>query len=271
MASSQARTNTARWQTVALPTEHGGWGFISEPLLLGLLLAPTWGGLALAMMAFGAFLLRHPLKLVVKDRRKGRIVPRTLRAQQFVMLYGGVMLGAGGLVLLTLPPVPALIPLLLCAPLIGVQLWQDMQNKSRSLSAELAGALATGAFASTLVMLGGWELPGALALWLALAIKGATAVLYVRARLRLEREQSHRSEQAIGAHWLGLVILIGASVARLLPWTAPLAMLVLTLRAGLGLSAWHKPRPPKVIGFQEIGYGLGFVLALVIGYALAGM
>jgi hypothetical protein len=64
-------SRNVRWQSIALPTEHGGWSFISEPILLGLLLTPSWGGLALAIGAFAAFLLRQPLKIVLKDVRAG--------------------------------------------------------------------------------------------------------------------------------------------------------------------------------------------------------
>ncbi|VAV92581.1 Putative membrane-spanning protein, partial [hydrothermal vent metagenome] len=36
------RTGTSRVnvRSIALPTEHGGWGFTLEPILLGLLVAP---------------------------------------------------------------------------------------------------------------------------------------------------------------------------------------------------------------------------------------
>lgn len=37
--TSAART--VKLRTVALPAEHGGWGFLFEPIVLGLLLAPT--------------------------------------------------------------------------------------------------------------------------------------------------------------------------------------------------------------------------------------
>jgi len=29
-------------KTVALPVEHGGWGMLAEPLVMGLVLAPRW-------------------------------------------------------------------------------------------------------------------------------------------------------------------------------------------------------------------------------------
>jgi hypothetical protein len=64
------------WRSVAIPSEHGGWGLTLEPVLLGLLIAPSVGGLALGIAAFGAFLVRTPLKLVFVDRRHPRWLGR---------------------------------------------------------------------------------------------------------------------------------------------------------------------------------------------------
>ena len=264
--TTKTRSGNTRWRTVALPTEHGGWGFVSEPILLGLLLAPTWGGLAFGIAAFAAFLLRHPLKLYVKDVRAQRSVPRTLAARRFVLIYSGVMIAAGLLVLWRMPSPAALISAGLATPLIGIQLWHDVRNQGRSLTAELAGGVATGAFASSIVLLGGWVFFTALGLWLVLAVKALTAVLYVRSRLRLERDKPAGRTLTLTMHGLGLVILLIAAVLAWLPWTAPVGMGVLTVRAAIGLSHWRKARPPKIIGFQEMGYGFGFVFLLAAGY-----
>lgn len=253
---------------MALPTEHGSWSFVGEPILLGLLLAPGWGGLALALAAFGAFLLRQPLRLYVKDVRSGRWAARTPAARNFALLYTALTLAAGAVTLLHLPSVEALLPLLIAIPVFAVQLAQDFANRSRSLIAEISGALAAGALASSIVLMDGWSLLPALGLWLAMAAKAAAAVLYVRARLRLERGKPASVTQAALAHIVGLALLLGAAAKALLPPTAPLAMAVLTGRAVLGLSRWRRARIPKQIGIQEVVYGLGFVLLVAAGYHL---
>ena len=43
------RTASVPLKSVALPTEHGGWGFTLEPLLLGLLLSPGLPTLGLSL------------------------------------------------------------------------------------------------------------------------------------------------------------------------------------------------------------------------------
>ena len=42
------------WRTVAVPSEHGGWGLTAEPVLLGLLLAFSWSGVAVGVASPGA-------------------------------------------------------------------------------------------------------------------------------------------------------------------------------------------------------------------------
>lgn len=269
MKTTHIKAHPVRWQSVALPSEHGGWGFVSEPVILGLLLAPSAAGLLLGIAAFGAFLLHQPLKIVLKDHRTGRYVPRTEAALRFVMIYGGVMAAAGFVMLLLMPTWTVLIPLMLCLPLMGVQLWQDRQNRSRSLLAELTGAMATGAFASSIVMMNGWELLPALALWLALAVRGFTSILYVRSRLRLERSKPAGRATTLASHAFGLAVIGTAALAGWLPWTAPAAMGILTTRASYGLSPLRQRRPPKVIGMLEMVYGLTYLLLIAVGYPIA--
>ncbi len=264
----QNRASTVRWRSVALPTEHGAWAFVSEPLLLGLILAPTLGGISLSFAVLGAFLLRQPLKIYVKDIRNQRIVPRTYAARRFILLYGAVTGIAAIATLLLIPSVDALMPLLFALPLFVLQLTYDFRNQSRSATAEIAGTLATGAFASSIVMMQGWSLLPALGLWLVLAAKAITAVLYVRSRLRLEREKSANVGLAIAAHAGAVILLLVMSATSLTRWTAPLAMAILTVRAALGLSSFRKARPPKIIGMQEIAYGLLFLLVVAFGYKL---
>src|SRR5690606_17219921 len=162
-------------------------------------------------------------KIVLKDTRAGRNVPRTAAAWRFVMIYGGTLTAAGAVALLTMPSWIALAPLILSLPFIGVQLWQESDNQGRSLLAEVVGAMATGAFASSIVMRRGWEFRPAVALWIAVAARCVTAVLYVRSRLRLERGKPAMRGPAVASHVAGLVVLLGTAATGLLPWTAPVA------------------------------------------------
>jgi hypothetical protein len=262
----QKRAPTVRWRSVALPTEHGGWAFVIEPLLLGLILAPGLAGLSLSIGALAAFLLRQPLKIYIKDVRNQRLVPRTYAARRFMLLYGSITAIAGIATLLLIPSLDALLPLLFALPLFALQFTYDIRNQSRSVIAEIAGTLATGALASSIVMMHGWSLLPALGLWVVLAAKAVTAVLYVRSRLRLEREKSTSVGLALGAHAGAVILVLVTTASALTRWTALLAIVILSIRAAVGLSAFRKVRPPKIIGMQEIAYSLIFLLLVALGY-----
>src|SRR5690606_32178120 len=108
-------TRRVSWRTVALPAEHGGWGFTSEPVLLGLLVARSPAGAWLGVAAFGAFLARHPLKLVLGVLRRSKRFPRTTQALQVATGYLVAALAAVAAALLTargdfLPALAAAVP-----------------------------------------------------------------------------------------------------------------------------------------------------------------
>jgi hypothetical protein len=69
-------TKNTRFKTVALPVEHGGWGFLAEPLVLALLVAPSVGGVAIAGATGAMFLIRHPAKLFWRNRHRLDVSPR---------------------------------------------------------------------------------------------------------------------------------------------------------------------------------------------------
>lgn len=256
------------WRTLALPNEHGAWAFLLEPTLLGLTLAPTWAGLYLGLCALALLLLQHPLSLAASDSRRGKHYPRTRLALGFSLLYG---LTAALLLALTLANTSGygfLVPALLAVPLAVVQFVYDARLEGRKLLPELAGAVSIGALASALVMLGGWSIGLALVLWLLLAARTIPSVLYVRTRVRLERNQPAGVTAPLLAALLAVVVVVGLVGLELAPRLAGLAMLVLLLRAALGLSPWRGAAKPKAIGLRELGFGITTVLLIVAGYTL---
>lgn len=252
-------------KSIALPAEHGGWGFLFEPILLGLLVAPSAAGGWLSVGALGAFLARHPLKLALNDLLRRRRSPRLGPALGWAAGYG-VVTGAGfGLAFLA-RDARLFLPLLAAAPLAMIQLHYDARNRGRDLVPQSLGALAPGALASAVLMAGGWPLAPALLPWLLLALKSAASILYVRARLRLDRGSAADRLSAWISHGVAVSIMGGLALAELGPWLAVAAFGVLTLRALVGLSALRRPVRPQSVGFQEIGYGLLTVLLLAAGY-----
>lgn len=256
---------TVAWKPVALPVEHGGWGFLAEPVILGLVLAPSGAGLCLALAAFSGFLARHPLRLVLMDRRKGARYPRTALAERFFAVYAVLALGFLAAAF-ALSPFPFWPPLVLAAPIGLVALVYDVLGRNREAFPETAGAVALGAAAAA-IALGGGAAPGpAWSAWALLSLRSATSVLYVRARVRLDRGRAAGPLAVHVGHAVALVAALGLAGAGWAPWLAPAVFLVLLARSGWGLSPWRRPVRPQALGYQELGYGLLTLVLLAVGY-----
>src|SRR2546423_1107036 len=272
---NQLRKNTAadaalyaarvRVKTVALPVEHGGWGLSLEPVVLGLLVAPSWPGLFLSLATLGAFLARHPLKIVTGDRRRGRRFPRTPIAERFVILYGGVAALGFLAAIKTAASGEFLLPLVLAAPLASIQLIYDAKGRSRELLPELAGSIAMASVAASLALAGGWSRAPAFCLWLVLASRIVPTILFVRARLRLLRGHAASAASVILAHSAATAVVLVLARMRLVPVLAVAASLVLLLRAAFGFTE-RRPITAKRVGFRELGFGAITVFAVAAGY-----
>lgn len=263
--SATAASQRVRLKSIALPPEHGAWGFLLEPLVAGLLIAPSWAGLSLALGVVGAFLARHPLKIALTDRVKGKRYARTAAAERVAAVYCALgAIGFAGAV--ALAGFGMLVPLVLAAPLALVLFAGALSNRARDLLPELAGAVALAVSAASIALAGGESLAVALALWAILAARDVPSILYVRSRLRLERGKPH----APGVVWASNGLAVAAILALVLAGAAPVlalaAMLVLAIRAAHGLSPYRTGSRPQTIGFLEMGYGLLTVILAAAGF-----
>jgi hypothetical protein len=260
--SSESARPRAAWRTVALPDEHGGWGLTAEPVLLGLVVAPSCAGVLLGAAAFNAFLVRTPLKVVLVDRHRQRRLPRTrlavrVAAAELVLLAG---LTAGAV---ALAGWDWLVPVLFAAPLVAVELWFDMRSRSRRLVPELCGAAGMAATASVLATAGGSGAALAAGLWLVLAGRAIASIPFARtqvARLHGHEGQTRGSDlaQVLGA----AVAVTAAAFDRALFAGAgavvalAVAQLVWTRRPAV---------PAKILGLRQLGLGLAVVAVTATG------
>lgn len=253
------------WKTIALPAEHGGWGLLGEPLVLGLVLAPTTAGACLATAALFAFLARQPLRLALIDRRKGVRYPRTAVAERFFasFLAAAVALLALALAAARAPFWPALAA---AAPFALVALVHDALGRGREALAEAAGAVALSASTAAIALAGGFDPPAAFAASGLLALRALTSVLYVRARIRLDRGLPSGPRTALAAHAGALLAASLLARAGAAPWLGALAFAVLLARSALGLSRRRRPVRPQRLGFQELAYGVLTLGLLAVGY-----
>jgi hypothetical protein len=247
---SRAR-NGVRLKTIALPAEHGGWGFLLEPIALALLVAPSIAGLYLALSATGLFLARQPLTLVVLNRRRSS--PRMALARQFALLYlaiGAVSFAAA----LIFTQHQFILPLLIAAPLVIVQLAHDWTARRRALLSELAGAVAISSLAATIALSGGWSAKASFILWAIMIGRAVPTILYVRVCLRRVRASDASPLPMIISHVLAIGIALGFAAGNAVsPWVA-MAMGLLFVRAVIGF-ARAKTFTAKQLGFSEIAFG----------------
>jgi YwiC-like protein len=266
VVSPAAAADRVNLRAVALPVEHGGWGMLGAPLLLGLLVAPSGAGLGVALAALGAFLTHHPAKLLLADWRRGAAYRRTSVALGFVALYGSV---AGFGIAVAARGQPGWwVPLAAAAPLAAVQLAYDARLQSRQLLPELMGAVALGSVAAAEMRAAGLLLVACLAAWALLAAKATGAVLYVRARLRHDRGLAAHRTAAVAFHVGALGLALVLARAGYAPWLAVPAFVLLLARAAHGLSRVHPRVRPQVVGIHEMAYGFSFVLLLAVGYTI---
>lgn len=258
MTSTPTRTGFfKKYRSVALPAEHGGWGFLLEPILLGLWLAPSVSGVLIALAATAGFLIHQPLKIAYKDHRRGRRYTRTRHAERFTIGYGLI----AGLSLLgaTVTAKGDFWPVLfLMLPLVVVQLTYDALNDSRAFIPEAAGAIALNGIAALIVLVNGGEIGFALLLWAALVLRTIPAIAYVRARLQWIKRQSAPRRRVLILH------LLAVSISPLIGWGAIVAYVILLARAAHGLYV-ESAVPAKVIGICELIFGLVTVVLLAIG------
>ncbi|MBN8595610.1 MAG: YwiC-like family protein [Anaerolineae bacterium] len=252
-------------KSIALPAQHGVWGFWLEPSLAALIAAPSWAGLCLSLAALSALLLHHPLTVMLKDYRRRKRYARTLWAERFVLLYGSMAL-IGLLLAVNFAPHPFMNGLLLAVPFALVQIGFELRNQVRHPLAEISGAIAFAALAPTILLMSGREGSLAMGLWAVLVIRAVVSILYIRARLRLEKGKPAHASAVLLTHMLGLSVLAGLMVTSLSHWLNLIGGLVLLIRAGLGVSPFRTPTPAKVIGFREIAYGL--IVALLAGVGM---
>lgn len=262
VAAEPVAGERALWKVVAIPSEHGGWGLTLEPVLLGLLVAPSVAGGALAVAAFLAFLVRTPLKLAAVDARRDRWLARSRLAlrvtiAELVLLAGAVAVAVAASGLVWVPVVA------IAAPFVLVELWFDVRSRGRRLLPELCGAIGISGVAAAIVLAAGRGAALAAGLWVVLAARSVGAIPFVRVQIgRMRRGlRSTRSSdlaQVLAVGLGGLAVVLHRSMIAGLAGLVVLGALQL---------AWVRRPPvaPKQLGMRLMVLGVALVLVTAAG------
>lgn len=262
MPAERAARERAAWRAVAVPSEHGGWGLTLEPVVLGLLLAPSWAGVLIGVAAFGAFLARTPAKLVAVDVRRSRWLPRTSLAARIAAVELVVVAAAAAGATVSAGP-SWWWAVALAAPLIMIEASFEVRSHGRRLAPEVCGAVGVAATTSAIVLTGGGGVHLAAAAWLVLGARSVGAIPFVRAQIVRARRglvdvRASDTAQlvALAIGWLASVVdhrVVAGSVA---------------LSAIVAAQAWwsrRDPPPVTVIGMRQMLLGLTLVAATAAG------
>ena len=222
-------------RSLLVPAEHGGWGLTAEPAVLGLLVAWSAAGAAIAVAALLAFLVRTPMKVVLVDRRRRRHLPRTRLA---ALLAGAelALLAAAVAAALALAGARWLLPWLVAAPLFAIELSFDARSRGRRLVPELCGAVGITASVAAIVLAGGGTTSVAIAAWILLAARAIASVTFARVQVTRGRSQATPRVASDVAQVAGVV---GALVACAVDADAAVGA-VCVLAVAIAQFAWSR-------------------------------
>lgn len=263
---SPALTGRARIRSIGLPTEHGGWGFTLEPILLGLLVAHSATAWEISAAALGIFLARRPVKIFSTDLVRGRWLPRSRIALVFSLIYGTFAL-AGIVGAFVTTQGPFWIPVLVAVPFALYALRADAHSKNRALGSELSGSIAMGATVTAITIGSGWDFGPAFGLWLILAARDVAAIVFVRGQVKRLKGKPAGESAIYAVQVASIVVVAIAATFGIVPWLGVVAIGVVGIVAFVSLH-----RPPveaRVIGWTQMGVGLAVVLITAAGVHLS--
>lgn len=243
-------------RAVAMPTEHGGWGLTLEPVLLGLLVAPSIAGVALGLAAMLTFLARTPLKLALVDVYRHRWLPRTRLA---VAVALAELLAVAGLVAVAIDRSGWrwLWVVAVASPLIAVELAYEIRSRGRRLAPELCGAVAISGVVAAIVVAAGESERLAAALWLILAARSIAAIPFVRTMVFRLHRGPQPTRPSDTAQVLAVIVAGAAAFTDRGSWLGAAVVAAVAVA-----HRWWLRRPPvpaKRLGVRQLLLGLALV------------
>lgn len=250
-------------KSLLLPKEHGSWSLAFEPVALGLLVAPSRAGAALAVAVAAGFFTRRPLKLACTLPAAD---PRRATAG-WLALCGAVLASAALAVAAVRGDWRAFWPLLLAVPFGATFLWFDLRGEMREAEAELAGSIAFALTPAAFATLAGWSPVPALALAGLTLARSVPTVLVVRTCLRLGKGQPVTLFAPLATGTLALLLLVALAARQLVPPAALVLGVIFWLRGCWLVSAFRPAWPARRVGLLEAGLGTIQVVVLASAYA----
>ena len=247
----------------AFPPEHGSWGLTLEPLVLGLLISYSTGGLFLALASFFFFLAHQPVRMFFAKN------PEIKKASfVFALLYLSVAVVCL-VIAFNNSAFPDFIPFLVALFLMSVFFIYELTVSKNEFGARLIAPVSIDFIALSIVLIGGMEFTNAFAFLLIIASRSVQSSFYIHELLKKFKQKPFKT---FYVHVIGVAFLIVAILLALenyAPVLPSLAIVILILRAYAGFKNTKKTTIKK-IGILEFVYGILFVVITALGY-LAGI
>ncbi len=250
--------SSSRLASILVPKERGSWSLALEPVVLGLIAAPSLAGLPLAGAVLAGFLARRPLKLAATlpaaDPRRG--LAWACAGLLAALAVAGVA-GAAGL-----GSARQLWPLLVAVPFGGAFLWYDLRQAMREAEAELAGSIAFALVPAAFATLARRPAEVALALAVLMLARSVPTVLAVRAFLRIRKGQAGSGWPAFGTAVAAWAITLALASRGLVPSLAPILVTLLLIRTYFLISPFAPAWSATRLGIAEAIAGAVYVVSL---------
>jgi len=252
-----------KFTRIALPQEHGSWGFFLEPIILAVLIAYSPPGVFLAISSFFIFLAHQPIR-VLFDKK----ISRENKSFAFA-----IFLAYAGISLLFLWKVFSLVNFYSLFPyffslllMIGF-LFIEINTRKENFIARLVPPLAVCLTAVSIVLFSRTDIEFATAFYWVLLGRSATTSIYIHEKLKkLKREKFYFSRVMI-IHLLFLFVLLFLVILGNVPILSIVALLILFVRSIIGLKSQKKTNVRK-IGLWEFAHGVIYLVIVSIGYLL---
>lgn len=250
-------------KTIAVPNEHGASVMFLESLFSGLLIAISLKGFLFAIACLFIFLMSHPLKIYIKDVLRHIDTKRTLVALIFTLGYG--FLASLCFVILHVLGERLFWTILIWVIPFGlIHLWLVLTGNKKELLSEISGVICLGAIGASIVFISHQHFLEAMALWLVLAIRSITSVVYVRFLLNHMRRIKQRYIHIVLLHLIALAVLILLIISGLVKPIILLGGIFLILRAFYAY--YLKPTTPQSLGIQETFVGVIFIICTISAF-----
>lgn len=258
-------SSATSFRHLVLPKEHGSWSLAFEPVALGLLVAPSAPGAALALAVAAGFFVRRPLKLSCTC---AAVDARRVPAAMWAMIFSVAAVSALAFSVSSAGELGPLWPLLLAAPCGAAFLWFDLRNDMREAEAELAGSAAFAVLPAVFATLAGWTPAAALALAALSFARSMPTVLTVRTYLRLQKRQAVNPLLPLAAAVVALLACALLARQQLLPFAAVALPALLLGRTALFVTPLRPALTAKQVGMIEAGLGVVYLGGTALAYGL---